>query len=398
MTLQKLISRIFFAMALCFSLVWGTTAVHAQEDHTLVLRLENYQEVVAKLPSPDGHRLQVWKLDDSYSHENRVQIVRDLHTWDEAQLSSFKTALFEMIFGDNEIQVPHVPNGLYYVRSILKTEAVSYPSEFLFEMTDQTVQPLVIVAKKSDTITTAVKLIKVDQDGKPLAGVGFTLVSLAEDGSEKAVPLIGEYRYSASGQAGRVLYTNKKGEISVTNLPLGTYRFKEVEPLAGYEVTKGDTDFKVLGSKLVTVTVVNKKLPRGNAEFMKVDGRTNHSLQGAIFKVMTEDKGQYTPVLQDGKEVVVTSEKNGRFRVEGLEYGDYYLWEIQSPKGYVQLASPVAFTVGKEEAKEVVTVVKNNKRPPLDVPDTGEETLYVLMGLAALLFGSGYYLTKKSNN
>ncbi|RLY03642.1 LPXTG cell wall anchor domain-containing protein [Streptococcus hillyeri] len=303
-----------------------------------------------------------------------------------------------MIFGDNEIQVPHVPNGLYYVRSILKTEAVSYPSEFLFEMTDQTVQPLVIVAKKSDTITTAVKLIKVDQDGKPLAGVGFTLVSLAEDGSEKAVPLIGEYRYSASGQAGRVLYTNKKGEISVTNLPLGTYRFKEVEPLAGYEVTKGDTDFKVLGSKLVTVTVVNKKLPRGNAEFMKVDGRTNHSLQGAIFKVMTEDKGQYTPVLQDGKEVVVTSEKNGRFRVEGLEYGDYYLWEIQSPKGYVQLASPVAFTVGKEEAKEVVTVVKNNKRPPLDVPDTGEETLYVLMGLAALLFGSGYYLTKKSNN
>lgn len=88
--MQKMISRIFFVMALCFSLVWGAHAVQAQEDHTLVLQLENYQEVVSQLPSRDGHRLQVWKLDDSYSYDNRVQIVRDLHSWDENKLSSFK--------------------------------------------------------------------------------------------------------------------------------------------------------------------------------------------------------------------------------------------------------------------------------------------------------------------
>ncbi|HIE1914764.1 TPA: SpaA isopeptide-forming pilin-related protein [Streptococcus pneumoniae] len=88
-------------------------------------------------------------------------------------------------------------------------------------MTDQTVEPLVIVAKKADTVTTKVKLIKVDQDHNRLEGVGFKLVSVARDGSEKEVPLIGEYRYSSSGQVGRTLYTDKNGEIVVTNLLLG---------------------------------------------------------------------------------------------------------------------------------------------------------------------------------
>ncbi|HEW9292806.1 TPA: PI-1 pilus minor pilin RrgC, partial [Streptococcus pneumoniae] len=200
-----MISRIFFVMALCFSLVWGAHAVQAQEDHTLVLQLENYQEVVSQLPSRDGHRLQVWKLDDSYSYDDRVQIVRDLHSWDENKLSSFKKTSFEMTFFENQIEVSHIPNGLYYVRSIIQTDAVSYPAEFLFEMTDQTVEPLVIVAKKTDTMTTKVKLIKVDQDHNRLEGVGFKLVSVARDGSEKEVPLIGEYRYSSSGQVGRTL-------------------------------------------------------------------------------------------------------------------------------------------------------------------------------------------------
>ncbi len=122
--MQKMISRIFFVMALCFSLVWGAHAVQAQEDHTLVLQLENYQEVVSQLPSRDGHRLQVWKLDDSYSYDNRVQIVRDLHSWDENKLSSFKKTSFEMTFLENQIEVSHIPNGLYYVRSIIQTDAV----------------------------------------------------------------------------------------------------------------------------------------------------------------------------------------------------------------------------------------------------------------------------------
>ncbi|WP_228115093.1 SpaA isopeptide-forming pilin-related protein [Streptococcus pneumoniae] len=131
-----------------------------------------------------------------------------------------------MTFLENQIEVSHIPNGLYYVRSIIQTDAVSYPAEFLFEMTDQTVEPLVIVAKKTDTMTTKVKLIKVDQDHNRLEGVGFKLVSVARDVSEKEVPLIGEYRYSSSGQVGRTLYTDKNGEIFVTNLPLWELSFQ----------------------------------------------------------------------------------------------------------------------------------------------------------------------------
>ncbi|WP_366920476.1 MSCRAMM family protein, partial [Streptococcus pneumoniae] len=89
-------------------------------------------------------------------------------------------------------------------------------------------------------------------------------------------------------------------------------------------------DVQLVDHQLVTITVVNQKLPRGNVDFMKVDGRTNTSLQGAMFKVMKEENGHYTPVLQNGKEVVVASGKDGRFRVEGLEYGTYYLWELQA--------------------------------------------------------------------
>lgn len=393
MTLQKLISLIFFVVALCFSLVWSAAAVQAQEDHTLILQLENYQETVAELPSLDGHRLQVWKLDERYSYEDRVQIVRDLNAWDEEQLSVFQKTSFEMTFLEQQIQVSHIPHGLYYVRYIIQTDTVSYPSEFIFEIKEQENKPLVIVAKKTDTVTTKVKLVKVDQDHNRLSCVGFKLVSVAEDGSEKDVPLIGEYRYSTSGQSGRVLHTDKSGEIFVTNLPLGTYRFKEVAPLSGY-LAATDAEFQLSDKQLVTVTVVNHKLSRGNAAFMKVDGRTNRALQGASFKVMKKEKGQYFPVLQQDQEIIVTSGENGRFRVEDLAYGTYYLWEIQPPRGYVQLASPISFTVGKNES--VVTVVKNNKRPPIDVPDTGEAVLYFLMIFSGLLFGCGYYLVKKN--
>lgn len=398
MTLKKVLSPIVFVLALCISFVWSTHVVLAQEHHTLELDLERYQEVVSQLSSLDNHQLQVWKLDDSYSYEDREQIVQDFHNLDESQLSSFEKMAFDMFFLADRIQVPQIPNGLYYVRTVIETGKVSYPSEFLFEMTDQTVEPLVILAKKTDQITSQVRLIKVDQDQNRLAGVGFRLVTLSADGSEQSVPLIGGYRYSQSGQVNQLLYTDDKGEISVTNLPLGNYRFVEVEALAGYSMPHVNTDFQVFDRNEVKLIVVNPKLPKGNVSFMKVDGKTNHSLQGAIFKVMKKEVDRYVPVLQNGKELVLTSGQDGRFRAEGLDYGTYSLWEIQTPTGYVQLTKPVSFTVNREEVNETITVIKNNKRPSFDVPDTGEETLYILMIMAAILFVGGYHLVRKSNN
>ncbi|MTV69501.1 cell surface protein, partial [Streptococcus pneumoniae] len=40
-----------------------------------------------------------------------MQIVRDLHSWDENKLSSFKKTSFEMTFLENQIEVSHIPNG-----------------------------------------------------------------------------------------------------------------------------------------------------------------------------------------------------------------------------------------------------------------------------------------------
>lgn len=185
--------------------------------------------------------------------------------------------------------------------------------------------------------------------------------------------------------------------IVVQNLPIGQYVFREVKPLDGYTIESKDTTFEIKSHQTTQVTVVNKKQPLGRQRFVKIDSKSKKQLAGASFKIMQQTGGQYTPVVVDGKELVVTSDAEGVFDSGNLPYGTYYIWEIQAPKGFVQLSAPISFDItGDDVEDKVVKVVENKPTPPIEVPNTGDTHLYILMTISALLVIGGFFIERNT--
>lgn len=100
--------------------------------------------------------------------------------------------------------------------------------------------------------------------------------------------------------------------------------------------------------------------------------------------------------LADGTDglTVITTDATGRFRLEGLKAGTYYLKEIKAPDGYNLLKKPVEITidetgsvlVGNEAADEVLV---ENKTGAL-LPSTGGVGTGIFYGTGvALMVGAG---------
>ncbi|HEP1479986.1 TPA: SpaA isopeptide-forming pilin-related protein [Streptococcus pyogenes] len=392
MTKKQCLTAVFYPLLLCFLLLFGFSRVEAKDQGgNLWIQLTDYDQVTKKLDSQQPQKLKLWKLEEPWLTKPSQEAFTTLKTWDQAKLdSTFKEhPSFDMVFTPDYIEVKGIPKGRYFVQDIIHTDNIRYHSQLLFDI-DGSDQTLTVLAKP---VTTQVQLHKVDQNQNSLAQVGFRLYAVTKDGQEKAVPLDAHLAYAPHQSQSPLLYTDQDGLITVTGLPEGHYRFVEEKPLPGYKITKLKTDVMVKGFQLVTVTVVNEK-DTGGFSFLKVNAKDNSALAGASFKITKRQGQDYQPVIQDGKELVVTSDKDGRFSVDRLDFGAYYAWEVKAPKGFVQLNEPVAFTVDQKSPQEALLVVKNRKRPAIDVPNTGDSTLYALLVLSAVAFGLGFYLTR----
>ncbi len=188
-----------------------------------------------------------------------------------------------------------------------------------------------------------------------------------------------------------------------------------------------------------------EKPPTGGERFVKVSASKEKPLEGASFKVVvrvvddrgeevTDSKGAYVykAVMVDGKELLVRSGADGRFEVTGLPYGVYYLIETVAPQGYLGLIEPLAFTVDAtsyddtaiikiinkegplpsppdEETPEVPPTPPTPPTPPkppsppkppvkpgIQVPETGDITVFIAMVTGGLFIGLGTYFYKDS--
>ena len=118
---------------------------------------------------------------------------------------------------------------------------------------------------------------------------------------------------------------------------------------------------------------------------MCIRDRKEEGYEGVIYKKLADGTDGLT---------VITTDATGRFRLEGLKAGTYYLKEIKAPDGYNLLKKPVEITidetgsvlVGNETADEVL--VENKTGAPL--PSTGGVGTGIFYGTgAALMAGAG---------
>lgn len=177
------------------------------------------------------------------------------------------------------------------------------------------------------------KLIKENDQGKPLSGAVFKVID--ENGK-----IIQENIKSSSN-----------GEVVVSGLAPGKYRFIETKAPVGYLLNTKEVAFEISGmtdtlGKPETVlagTLVNYQ---GSAKLTKVS-EEKKALPGATFKLV-DSKGAVV------KEKVTSNEK-GEVVVSDLAPGSYTFVEVQAPTGYSLNTEELSFEIDAS-AQECPTV------------------------------------------
>lgn len=115
-----------------------------------------------------------------------------------------------------------------------------------------------------------------------------------------------------------------------------------------------------------------------------------------------EKQAQWVDNYKDVKEGVLTSDKDGKFSLQGFTEGDYKLREIKAPTGYQLMEETQDFQIGPNTDKKTLTtpiVVKNNEKTTMPLTGSQQLLLEVVGGVltVTVLGGAGYLVYKKKN-
>lgn len=97
----------------------------------------------------------------------------------------------------------------------------------------------------------------------------------------------------------------------------------------------------------------------------------------------------------DVKAGILTSDKEGKFALQGFSEGDYKLREVKAPKGYQLMNETVNFKIGPHTNDQTLSnpiEIKNDEKTSM--PFTGSQGLLQLGGIlvAVVVVGGGTYI------
>lgn len=188
--------------------------------------------------------------------------------------------------------------------------------------------------------------------------------------------------YDNKACTGKASYTMtiKKGTdgtytATLEDVPAGTWYVKETKAPKGYtlnskvyevEVPQNDTIEVPVEDNPITLTI---NLAKVSALPDCSNNNENYSLKGAVYTVYT-DANCKSPAMKDGKNVTLTTDKNGKASVSGLPKGTYYVKETTASKGFSKdtTVHPVDGTNDKDASAGVISKTVNSSETPLMDP------------------------------
>lgn len=431
---MKILRKILMVMIMVAMVI--TSSSFAAVDYSITVTVDK------KLGEARGD-ISLWKVsDEQVPYDNKASKLDELNKLSIEELNSKYSNPTVLAFNDNQVVFDKLSAGAYYMRdtSGIKRDKDIVPA--LINLPDDVENDSKNVTIHAKESSSNVRLVKVDESGNPLKGAKFKL--LKREGSEyvevknKATlkkndklelspndddrsKVKSEENTDESKEESKdneksddgLYISNDAGEIIINDIEKGDYIFREVEAPAGYMIKNVDTKFTVT-DKSVELRVVNSKTTtdKGRHDFMKTD-EAKKPLGGAMFKVMTKNKDdKFEPVKRDGKDYIVTSADNGKFSVEDMDYGKYYLVEIKAPEGFILLSEPVEFEIKKQADDKTISVVfitnktdeiTRRKTPGGDItrrgkiPKTGDIRFLMSMLGGLILFMIGKWLIAKDD-
>ncbi|MGE6631753.1 SpaA isopeptide-forming pilin-related protein [Bacillus sp. NPDC077027] len=194
-------------------------------------------------------------------------------------------------------------------------------------------QKIVKVTKDNVRMTSSVTLQKKGEDGKPLAGVTFDLITDKDKQLKKG------------------LKTDRNGQLTVDHLKPGHYQFVETSSIAGYDLDETPIPFAIqLGQDKPTQVEVINKLTTGSVELTKVNEKGN-----------ALEKAEFSLLNKEGKSLkrALVTDQDGKITVDDLKPGAYQFVETKAPYGYQQDDKPIPFKIAKNQQETLKLTVKN---------------------------------------
>lgn len=225
---------------------------------------------------------------------------------------------------------------------------------------------------------------KVPEGATPIEGVEYEVIQIA---SFEVITKDGEIVKEGEKEVKNAIpikdKTGKDGTVKFGNLPIGRYLVKEVSGPANVnlntepytiEIPMTDKEGKTLN---YDVHIYPKnEIKRGAVELTKVDdaGKPLKDVEFTLYHKGTDK----VVVDKAGKELKdLKTDKDGKIRVDGLLYGEYYFKESKALEGYVLDPKKYEFKVEKSGAfpkdgqagyGEIIKLDKiiNYKKPTID--------------------------------
>ena len=444
--IMKILRKILMVMIMVAMV--ATSSSFAAGDYSITVTVDKkYGDVTGKM--------SLWKVSDKQIPDSeKSTVLGDLNKLSVENLNSKYKNKADVEFSNNEAVFKNLDKGAYYVRDTSGIKRNKEIASILVNLPDDVESDSKNVTIHAKESSTNVRLVKVDESGNPLKGAKFKLLvrrgseyvelknkdTLKKDdklelspknddrskvkSEDKSLDIFSDDSKNSENKDDKnkeekssdegLYISNESGEIIINDIKRGDYIFREVEAPAGYLIKNIDTRFTVT-DKSVELRVVNSKTfekDKGRHDFMKTD-EAKKPLGGAMFKVMTKNAdGKFEPVKKDGKDYIVTSADNGKFAVEDMDYGKYYLVEIKAPQGFILLSEPVEFEIKKQADDKTIsiafitnksdTITRRRTTPGGDItrrriPKTGDIRFFMSMIGGLIMFFIGKWIIAKDD-
>ena len=175
-----------------------------------------------------------------------------------------------------------------------------------------------------------------------LAGVTFDVYAKEDIVSADGLDTV----YHKAGDKVATIVTNDKGIARIDDLPLGKYYLVETKTIDGFVLDdtpiEADLSYIDQNTKVVFAGMdVTNERQKVQITVTKTDSETKEALEGAVFGLFAKED----IVNKDGKVIVkadtqiertVTGKDGKAAFTSDLPLGQYYVKEIEAPKGYVK--------------------------------------------------------------